>query len=357
MYRERGTEAEIHCKNISHNLSQFKKLHAGKIIAVVKADAYGHGLSRVVPHLSHCDAFAVATMDEAIELRAINTNKRIILLEGIFNEDELQTAITHHFDVVVHQHYQIELLQTISSECRLDVWFKIDTGMNRLGFDPSEAVELLTKLSGFTGLGAIRIMTHFASSDDKTLLQTKEQIKLNQWVKSLTYEYSLSNTAAVLNQISDRNEWVRVGIGLFGVSPLPKQWAEDFGLKPVMQLKAKIIATKTIKAGSLVGYGGTYTAEKDTRIGIVGIGYADGYPWTRKQSHVVVENCKIPVIGRVSMDMMAVDLTAVETVVTGHVVEVWGDQMPIEAVAAELDLIPYALTCGITKRVKFHDVQ
>jgi alanine racemase len=124
-----------------------------------------------------------------------------------------------------------------------------------------------------------------------------------------------------------------------------------------MQLKAKIIATKTIKAGSTVGYGGTYVAVHDMRIGIVGIGYADGYPWTRKQSHVVVNNCKIPVIGRVSMDMMAVDLTAVESVLTGHDVEIWGAQMPIEAVAAELDLIPYVLTCGITKRVKFYDIQ
>jgi len=357
MHRERGTQAHIKVQYLEHNLKQFKKCHKGRVIAVVKADAYGHGLKTVVPYLSQCDAFAVATLDEAIELREINQHKRIILLEGVFNPEELGVAIDNQFDIVIHQNYQIDLLKQSPLINSLSVWLKIDTGMNRLGFSPQDAEVALETLQQLKQVDQIRLMTHFSSSDDKAATQTKSQIKLNQWVKSFGLECSFSNTAAVLNQLSDQDEWVRVGIGLFGISPLSQQWGNVFGLKPVMQLKAKIIATKLIKSGSLVGYGGNYQAPKDMKIGVVGIGYADGYPWTSKQSHVFIAGKKVPVIGRVSMDMLTVDLSSVETVETGHTVDIWGENLPIESVSHELDLIPYSLTCGITKRVKFYEIQ
>jgi len=357
MQRERGTQAVINTNYISHNLNQFKSLHSGKIIAVVKADAYGHGLAAVVPHLTAADAFAVATIEEAVALRAINSDKPIILLEGVFNSAELNTAIENKFHLVVHQIYQLELLRQAQGTKQIDVWLKIDTGMSRLGFSPQEAELHLPSIKGIHSINNLRIMTHFASSDLVDAEQTKQQMAMNDWVKTLGYEYSFSNTAAVLNQLSESTEWVRVGIGLFGISPLSKQWAASFNLKPVMQLTAKIIAIKKIPQGALVGYGGTYKAKTDMRIGIVGMGYADGYPWSEKQSHVMVGGHKAHIIGRVSMDMMAIDLTDLPQVTTGFSIEAWGENWPIEAVADELGLIPYTLPCGITKRVKFTHVQ
>lgn len=357
MYRERGTQAEINTAHISHNIKIFKKLHPGRVIAVVKADAYGHGLSTVVPHLSDCDAFAVATISEALELRNINDNKRIILLEGVFNHDELDLAIEKKFDVVVHQHYQIDLLKAHVRSNEIDAWLKIDTGMGRLGFEPEDAEQQLAQLQQAPVIKQTRIMAHFASADVKYATQTQDQISHNNQLKQLGVEYSFSNTAAVLNELSDDAEWIRVGIGLFGISPLHERWASEFSLKPVMELTAKLIATKRIKAGSKVGYGGTFVASQDQMIGIVGIGYADGYPWSNNPSHVVIDGCKVAVIGRVSMDMMAVDLSEIESIKTGTVVYIWGEQWPIEAVANELGVIPYTLPCGITKRVKFNDIQ
>ncbi len=175
---------------------------------------------------------------------------------------------------------------------------------------------------------------------------------------SAGYEYSFSNTAAVLNNLGFDEEWVRVGIGLYGISPLAKpQWAEYYNLKPVMELTAKIIATKYIKKGVRVGYCGRFVAKEDMRIGIVGIGYADGYPWSELSSSVVVKNSKVSVLGRVSMDMIAIDISQFDEAMTGVEVSMWGELLPIEQVAQDLKLIPYALTCGITDRVKFHDNQ
>ncbi len=357
MHRERGTQADINAPNVRHNLQQFKSMHPGKVIAVVKADAYGHGLATVIPFLSQADAFAVATIEEALELRQLNPDKTIILLEGVFNMSELHDAIKHQLDVVIHQSYQIDLLQQVTGSQQLDVWLKIDTGMNRLGFTQAEAEATLHQIQSIDLINNLRVMTHFASSDDASSSQTKQQIHLNKWVKTLGLEYSFSNTGAVLNQLMDPKEWVRVGIGLYGISPLPEQWGSSFNLKPVMQLKAKVIATKHIPQGSTVGYGGTYLAKHDMRIGIVGMGYADGYPWSEKQSHVMVTGQKASIIGRVSMDMMAIDLTELPAVETGFTVEAWGENWPIEAVAKELGLIPYTLTGGITKRVYFNDIQ
>ncbi len=358
MHRERGTKASINTQHVKDNLDVFKQLHPGKIIAVVKADAYGHGLERVVPALQACDAFAVATIDEALELRYLDASKRIILLEGVFNEFEMQAAVNHSFDVVLHQDYQLDLLAGMDEPKTVDVWLKIDSGMNRLGFKPDEAEGKITQMISMTAVNEIRLMSHFASSDDVGCQQTINQQGINEWLIDKGYEYSLSNTGAVLNHLSDIHEWARVGIGLYGISPLnDTKWASDFGLKPAMRLTAKIIASKHISAGSLVGYGGQFKADTDMRIGIVGIGYADGYPWSEHSSRVVVDGQTVNVLGRVSMDMIAIDLTGFEQEMTGSEVVIWGDELPIERVASDLKMIPYALTCGITKRVKFYDIQ
>ncbi|MGJ8664572.1 MAG: alanine racemase, partial [Marinicella sp.] len=357
MQRERGTKAYINTKHISHNLNVFKQLHPGKIIAVVKADAYGHGLERVVPTLSACDAFAVATMEEGIELRRLNSTKKIILLEGVFNAFEMQTAIDQKFDVVVHQDYQLDLLHEVKQQAVIDVWLKIDTGMNRLGFPVDEFLPKLKVIKENIATRQVRVMSHFASSDSPLCKQTQAQIALNQMIKACDLEYSFSNTGAVLNQLSENTEWARVGLGLFGVSPLNHpNWAAKYDLKPAMHLTAKIIASKFIAAGSQIGYGGHCIASQDMRIGIVGIGYADGYPWSEFSSKVWIEDKLVQVLGRVSMDMIAVDLSQFKDNMTGNEVTIWGPNLPVEAVAQDLKLIPYALICGITKRVKFYDI-
>lgn len=357
-HRERGTKAYINSNHIKQNLKTFKNLHKGKVIAVVKADAYGHGLSRVVTALKHADAFAVATIEEAQLLRALDSDKRIILLEGVFNDDELNQALEYKFDVVIHQDYQIELLKNTSCDSRIDVWLKIDTGMSRLGFAVKSYDSKLVQLETLDAVNVIRLMTHYAESGDVDSAQTKSQYRFNHTIIDQGYEYSFSNTAAVLNELAFEDEWVRVGIGLYGISPLKNpKWSQYFELKPAMQLTAKIIATKYISKGTKVGYCGRFVAAEEMRIGIVGIGYADGYPWSELTSSVLVDGKKVAVLGRVSMDMIAIDISQFDQAMTGLEVTMWGGDLPIELVANDLKLIPYALTCGITSRVKFYDIQ
>ena len=351
----RGTTAIIHLQQLRNNLAVFRNLHSGPIIAVVKADAYGHGLSRVVPALKEVDAFAVATIEEAHQVRALTAHKKIILLEGIFNTAELNAAVEHHFDVVVHQQFQLDLIQRYAtSQAALNVWIKIDTGMNRLGFLPQDLADIKKLLLQTDVVKQTMLMTHFADSDHPEHALTKDQINKNQSLTQGFKTYSLSNTSAVLNGISDANEWVRLGIGLFGIKQPTDGTAETSGLQPVMQLSANILAIKTVKAGETVGYAATYQAQHDMQIAIVGIGYADGYPWQASSTaHVLIHGQRCSLVGRVSMDMLAADVSALESVAVGDEVILWGADLPTDQVAAELELIPYVLTCGITQRVKF----
>ncbi len=351
--RERGAKAVLKQANLTYNLNQFRKLHPGPITAVVKADAYGHGLEHVIPALNSVDAFAVATIEEALELRALTSKHRIILLEGVFNDEELAVALTQQFDLVVHQEYQIAMVMALPDTKSLNVWLKVDTGMGRLGFTPSQAKHHIKRMMTRAQL-SLHLMSHMAQSDQPLAIQTQQQQKHNEWIKSLGLPYSFSNTAAVLNRLSDANEWVRIGIGLFGVSPLVGTSGQDFGLKPVMQLQSKIIATKVVDKGCGIGYGAQYVTTREQRIGVVGIGYADGYPWFKKaslQARIAGHYCDV--LGRVSMDMLVVDLSEVPEIEAGEDVVLWGEELPVENLAMALDMIPYVLICGISKRVKY----
>lgn len=351
----RGTTATINLLHLRNNLAVFRKYHSGPIIAVVKADAYGHGLSQVVPALHDVEALAVATIEEAQHVRTLTTEQKIILLEGVFNADELQTAVQQRFDVVVHQPFQLDLIR----QCRmagvgLNVWIKVDTGMNRLGFRAENLAEIRQQLQQSEIVDAVMLMTHFADSDHADTTLTVNQFIKNQELICSFECFSLSNTGAVLNGISHPEEWARLGIGLFGIKQPPGQTSMTSGLQPVMQLSANIIAIKNVKAGESIGYVATYTADRDLRMAVVGIGYADGYPWRpNSTAHALIGEHKCPLVGRVSMDMLAVDVSAVEDCAVGDEVILWGPELPTDAVAAELQLIPYVLTCGITRRVKF----
>ncbi|WP_395375439.1 alanine racemase [Marinicella sp. W31] len=351
----RGTTATIYLQKLRHNLAVFRELHHGPIIAVVKADAYGHGLSRVVPVLHEVEAFAVATLEEAQQVRALSRQHKIILLEGVFNAAELETAIEQRFDVVVHQDFQLELIQQCqSAQSALNVWIKIDTGMNRLGFNAGELTEIRQQLSHSAVINKVMLMTHFADSDHSDVVITQSQVNKNQELIKDFESYSLSNTAAVLNGLSDPNEWVRLGIGLFGIKQAEQLEHTTSNLQPVMQLSANILALKHVLSGHSIGYAATYTAELDMQIAIVGIGYADGYPWRPQMTaHALINGQKCPLVGRVSMDMLAVDVSALKDCAVGDEVILWGPELPTDKVAAELKLIPYVLTCGITRRVKF----
>lgn len=357
MYPERGTSAHICLPHLVHNIEVFKAMHQGPIMAVVKADAYGHGLARVTDALKSCDGLAVATIEEALQLRTFIPDKRILLLEGVFNQTELELAVEKQLDVVIHQFYQLDVLrQSDFTQSSLAVWLKVDTGMHRLGFDWTDYPQVLKQLERIKMVHEIRLMSHFAQSDQPHNTQTQQQIKRNQCLRQHGLEVSFANTGAVLNNISCPGEWARVGLGLYGISPLSKQFAVNFNLKPVMQLSAKLISIKTVKKGEPVGYSASYICPHDLPVGIVGMGYADGYPWSNHQSRVVIRGQFAPVIGRVSMDMLAVDLSTVTVPQIGERVEIWGDQQPVEQVAEDLQTIPYTLVCGITGRVKFHVV-
>lgn len=355
--RARGAQATINQQHLRHNVTTFKGMHRGPLVAVVKADAYGHGIEHVVPALGEVDAFAVATIDEAMQLRKLCHDQRIILLEGVFNDAELQLALSQNFDVVVHQKYQLALLDQLKTSDRLSVWLKVDTGMNRLGFELNFVKNTIEPLKNNPAI-SLHVMSHFAQSDQPLAMQTQQQLTANEWLSKLGLPFSFSNTAAVLSGISHPQEWVRVGLGLFGISPTEDSTAADFKLRPVMNLQSRVIATKSIQKGQTVGYGAHFVAQKPIRLAIVGIGYADGYPWSHSQStHVMLNGLVCPVVGRVSMDMLAIDVSAQPETEPGDVVQLWGDVLPVERLAKQLDVIPYALVCGITKRVKFDVIQ
>ncbi|KAA3642545.1 MAG: alanine racemase [Proteobacteria bacterium] len=355
MYPERGTSAHINLSHLLHNIEVFKKLHPGPIMAVVKADAYGHGLARVTDSLKSCDALAVATIEEAMQLRSFIPDKRILLLEGVFNAEELELAIEQRFDLVVHQFYQLDvLLKSSNAKPLLNVWLKVDTGMHRLGFDWADYPQVLDQLKQVKMIKEIRLMAHFAQSDQVDHQQTQLQLQRHQILQQHDFECSFANTGAVLNGLSCAGEWARVGLGLYGISPLADRFAADFDLRPVMQLSAKLISIKTVKQAETVGYSAQFTCLQDMLVGIVGMGYADGYPWSEHHSHVVIRGHQAPIIGRISMDMMAIDLSAVKQPLIGEPVHIWGSEQAVEQVAKELHTIPYTLVCGITGRVKFH---
>lgn len=356
----RGTKALIDFKNLKHNFKVLTKLAPNKLVLVVKADAYGHGLKYIVNALGNVDCFAVATIDEAITVRKARPKVRILLLEGYLNVSELQVAFENNFDSVIHQQQQIDLLLESRTAKKMNVWLKYDSGMNRLGFTQDEFVTALSIIEDHSNVNEIILMSHLASANLRQSNFTNEQAKkfleLNKG-----YQLSLSNSSALLNGDSLKDEWCRVGLALFGVSPVENTTADEYGLKPVMTMKTNIIAIKQIKAGESIGYSQTYTTEIDMQVAIIGIGYGDGYPWSlSKSAFVKLNNQKATIVGRVSMDMLAIDITDLGNVNVGDSVLIWGNesgaQLQLETVASNAFTIPYVLLCQITSRVKYQYV-
>ena len=357
----RGTKAIISFKNLRNNLKVLKELAPGKLVLVVKADAYGHGLKKVVQALDHVDCFAVATIDEALIVRKYKPEARVLLLEGFLDKNELETAFKYKFDCVIHQQEQLEMLNTFKTNSVMNIWLKYDSGMNRLGFSDDEYSQAINSIENCNNVNELILMSHLASANEKQNVFNSQQAQ--RFLKfSKNHQLSFSNSSALLNKTYLEDEWCRVGLALFGVSPIEEHKADYYDLKPVMTLITNVIGIKHVNRGETIGYGQTYTAKNDKQIAIIGIGYGDGYPWSLNDTaYVSIHQQKAEIVGRVSMDMMAVDISNIKDTKIGDKVLIWGEnnkgKLPLEIVAGNANSIPYVLLCQITARVHYHYVE
>lgn len=340
-----------------HNLGQVRRYAPDtKVMAVIKANAYGHGILRLAQALQDADGFAVARVDEGVRLRQAGFQQPILVLQGFVCNDELQLMLDHRLDTMIHHAGQIEMLGQLPAQtARLKAWLKMDTGMNRLGFKGEDFKAAYQQLCQLTSVQQpINLITHFANADDLLDDKTRQQIDLfNQSVAGFPGERSIANSAGIIGWPNIISDWVRPGLMLYGCSPFAGKVGADFGLKPVMSLHSRIIATKNVRAGETVGYGGSWQASTNTLLGVVSIGYGDGYHrHTRTGAPVLVNGQRVPLIGRVSMDMITVDLSQQPEVSVGDPVTLWGNELAIEEIAHYADTIPYTLLCGITQRVE-----
>jgi len=355
-----GPFAAVDRSALRHNLQVVRDIAPrSKVLAVVKANAYGHGLVPAAHALISADGFGVARLREAIALRESGIGQTIVLLEGLFSHAEFDAAARKNFEIVVHSFEQIDALETWHTAKTLSVWCKIDTGMNRLGFRIEDFPIAWSRLIACRNIQSRpRVMTHLADADERKDTRTSQQIaRFNSLVADLNVERSIGNSAGALAWPEARVEWVRPGLMLYGMSPFADSVAADFDLQPAMTLSTPLITVRDVKAGEQVGYGGTWQAQVDTRIGIAAVGYGDGYPrHLQLGSPVLIRAKKANIVGRVSMDMIAIDLgplgeATAASVMAGDTVVLWGRGLPAEEVAKHADTIPYELVCGISQRV------
>lgn len=337
------------------NLARIREIAPhSRVMAVVKANAYGHGLVSTALCLADADAFAVARLEEALALRAAGVRKPIVLLEGVFNAEQLVEAARQSLDIVVHEREQLALLERASPGHRFVVWLKIDTGMNRLGF---RAQHMDAALNALTALGdrllELRLLTHFASADEHDNPLTSQQLaRFAELTRGRTLQRSLANSAALFDYPASHGDWVRPGLALYGVSPFPDRVGSSLGLTAAMRLVSTVIAVREVPAGETVGYGGTWRASRDSRVAIVAGGYGDGLPRSLPNgTPVLVRGRRAALVGRVSMDMIAVDVTDAGEVQVGDGALLWGPELPVEEIAAHAGTISYELLCGVSQRV------
>jgi len=345
--------ARIDSAALTHNLGVARAAapHA-KILAVVKADGYGHGLTRTARSLRGADGFAVLRLEEAAQLRGEGYSHPIVLLEGFFHPDELPEIARLHLRPVIHRTDQADILVRSHLNQRVDVLVKLNTGMNRLGLNPKRLPETLATLRAAPNIGSITLMTHFASADEDSDNVEQQLARFQAATQGLGLPASLANSAALLRHPQTHTEWVRPGIMLYGASPFAEQTGEDLGLLPAMTLESKLIGVQFVRKGEGVGYGARYIAERDMKIGVVAAGYADGYPRHADTGTPILVGGELTrTLGRVSMDMLNVDLTPVPTAHVGSPVTLWGVGLPVERVAAAAGTISYELLTALAPRV------
>ena len=373
--------AHIRLDAFRHNYQLAKQMHGGRVLAVIKANAYGHGALQCANAIAdQADGFAVASLEEALQLREASINHPILLLEGFFEVSELPDIVANDLWIVVHAQWQVDILLTSKLAKPVHVWLKLDSGMHRLGFSVSAYLTVYAQLNQHPNVAKIILMSHFANADDLSSLQSlalSQALKSPQTLQQIslfettiadltTTETSMANSSAILAWPQSARNWSRPGIMLYGVDPLADNYSNSDKngeingltttlLRPVMQLTSQIISVRTITKGEAIGYGSIFTATRDTVVGVVACGYADGYPRSvgnyAIDAPIAVDGQVTKVIGRVSMDMLMVDLTELANAKIGSIVELWGDQVAVNSVAKAAGTIAYELLCNV-KRVQ-----
>jgi alanine racemase len=346
--------ARISSEALAHNLAVARR-HAGgaKILSVIKASAYGHGLNRAARALAASDGFAVLNVEEAVTLRQMGIEKPILLLEGPFDSYELSAYSELNLTPVLHSPHQLEWLPQASEP--ISVFLKFNSGMNRLGFPLADFEAVVERVKAQAKVAQITLMTHFATADEDFGIDWQWQHFITK-AQATGLPISAANSAALLRYPETRRDWVRAGIMLYGASPFADVSAAELGLKPAMTLQSEIIAVQTLKPGEALGYGLTYMADEAMRVGIAACGYADGYPrHAPTGTPILVNGQRTRTLGRVSMDMLAVDLSNVPAAGIGSPVVLWGEGMPVEEVARTAGTVSYELLCALAPRVALRE--
>jgi alanine racemase len=353
----RPIRAQLDVAALKDNLKAVRRAApTSRVWAVIKANAYGHGMARTVRGLRDADGFAVLDINDAVRLRDTGTRKPILLLEGFFEPRDLPIIADYRLHAVVHAQDQIEMLERTMVRSPLDVYLKMNTGMNRLGFTPVRCRDAYRRITARARVETVTLMTHFADADGESGVAEQLQVFLKH-AEGIEGERSTANSAATLRYPETHFDWVRPGIALYGCSPFPDQTAEELGLRPVMTLTSRIIGVQEVQRGARVGYGGTFVASGDMRIGIVACGYGDGYPrHAPTGTPVLVEGRRTRTVGRVSMDLLAVDLTRLPEAGVDSDVTLWGRGLPAEEVAKAADTIAYEMLTALAARVPLEEI-
>jgi alanine racemase len=347
--------AVIDTRALRHNLEVIRaRAGHARVMAVVKANAYGHGLTTTAQALADADAFAVARLEEGLALRSAGVAQPLVLLEGVFSAEQVAEAAARRLDLVVHDALQLELLEHARNAHRFVLWVKIDTGMNRLGFAPAQFSTVLARLRALTPPPQhIRLMTHLACANERDDGMTRAQLeRFHKTTYGLDFHTSVANSAGLFGTLPIHSDWVRPGLALYGASPFADCLAADLGLEPVMTLVTSVIAVRRVSRGETVGYGGAWVAPRDSAIAIVAAGYGDGvHRSLAGGTAILVDGQPAPLAGRVSMDMLAVDVSGLQGVRVGTPVVLWGAGLPVEEQARRAGTIAYDLLCSVSQRV------
>ncbi len=355
----RNTFASIDVDALEHNFERVRQWAGdARIMAVVKADAYGHDLKRCLPALEQADILAVATMDEARAIRTLNPGVPVLLLEGVVAPAELEAVENLCLEMVIHHPAQLQWLEASGRPPGARVWLKLDSGMHRLGFPLTVAAEVHQRLRALPGVGEVVLMTHFACADQRdNPLTLKQTERFDQATGTLPGARCMANSATLLNFPALARDWVRSGLLLYGVSPLAGRDGPSLGLQPVMTFETRLIAVNDVPAGESIGYGARFVAESGMRIGVAAAGYGDGYPRNMPDgTPVLVNGREQRLAGRVSMDMITIDMDGQPDARLGDPVVLWGRGLPVERVAGSADTIPYELLCRVTRRVRYRSL-
>ncbi|MFC5427409.1 alanine racemase [Paraburkholderia denitrificans] len=348
----RPITARIHPEAVRHNVGLIKQMTpTSRVWTVVKANAYGHGIERIYPALAQADGIALLDLDEAVRVRELGWTKPILLLEGIFEPVDVELADNHRLTVAVHCNEQLQLLAAARPRRPIDIMLKMNSGMNRLGFRPQVFRDAWERASALPSVGSVGLMNHFATADDGAIDWQLDEF--DAATQGMPGEQSLSNSAGVLWHPRAHRDWVRPGTILYGASPTGvARDVADFGLRAAMTLTSRIIGVQTLAPQETVGYGRTFRADQPMRIGVVACGYADGYPrHAPSGTPIAVDGVRTRIVGRVSMDMLTVDLTPCPQAAIGSTVELWGDQVKVDEVAEASGTIGYELMCALARRV------